>query len=92
MSFVPLRLVGGVSLLKKRGIQRRVQATAAALILSASLDIAAQTPTLGPYDAIGVDYPDRWFTEQAIGHFEVQYNGGSGHPLAYRRSMRQAMA
>ena len=81
MSFVPLRLAAGVSPLKNRVVQRRVQATAAALILSASLDVEAQTPILGPYDAIGVDYPDRWFTEQAIARFEVQYNGGQWTPV-----------
>ena len=90
MSFIPMRLAAGVSRLTNRGVQRTVQATAAVLVLSASLDVAAQTPTLGPYDAIGVDYPDAWLTEQAIARFEVQYNGGQwtsvGIPPVYAAS------
>jgi hypothetical protein len=76
MSFVPLRLAGSPSLLKNRRVQRRVQAAAAALFLSASFDVAAQAPILGPSDAFGVDYPDERFTEDAIDRFEVQYDDG----------------
>ena len=90
MSVVPLRVAAAVSLLKTRLVQMRVPAAAAVLILSASLNVEAQAPILGPYDVIGVDYPDTWFTEQAIAHFEVQYNGGQwtsvGIPPVYAAS------
>jgi hypothetical protein len=69
MFFVPLRTAG--SLLRNRILHRGMQA--AALILSASLDVAAQAP-LGPSDVIGVDYPEVWFVEDAIDRFEVQYD------------------
>ena len=75
MSFVPFRLAGGISLLKNRPVQRKVQAAAAALFLSASFDVAAQAPILGLSDAFGVDYPEASFIEQAINRFEVQYDG-----------------
>ncbi len=70
MSFVPLRMAG--SLLRNRILHRGMQA--AALILSASLDVAAQAPLIGPSDAIGVDYPEAWFVKDAIDRFEVQYD------------------
>ena len=69
MSFVPLRMAG--SLLRTRILHRGMQT--AALILSASLDVAAQVP-IGPSDAIGWDYPEAWFVEDAIDRFEVQYD------------------
>ena len=90
MSVVPLRVAAAVSLLKNRLVQMPVPAAAAALILSASLNVEAQAPILGPYHVIGVDYPDRWFTEQAMARFEVQYNGGQwtsvGIPAVYAAS------
>ena len=70
MSFVPLRMAG--SLLRNRILHRGMQA--AALILSASLDVAAQAPLIGPSDAIGMDYPEAWFVKDAIDRFEVQYD------------------
>ena len=70
MSFVPLRMAG--SLLRNRILHRGMQA--AALILSASLDVAAQGPLIGPWDAIAVDYPEASFAEYAIDRFEVQYD------------------
>ena len=70
MSFVPLRMAG--SLLRNRILHRGMQA--AALILSASLDVAAQGPLIGAWDAIGVDYPEASFAEYAIDRFEVQYD------------------
>ena len=76
MSVVPLRVAAAVSLPKNRVVQMRVQAAAAALILSASLNVEAQAPILGPSDAIGVDYPDAWFAEDAIDRLEVQYDDG----------------
>lgn len=76
MSFVPLRLAVGISLLKNRRVQRRVQAAATALFLAASFDVQAQAPILGPSDAFGVDYPDERFTQDAIDRFEVQYDDG----------------
>ena len=69
MSFVPLRVSG--SLLKNRSFHWGLQA--AVLLLSASLNAEAQ-PTMGPSDAIGVDYPEAWFNEYAIDRFEVQYD------------------
>jgi Ricin-type beta-trefoil lectin domain len=76
MSIVPLRVAAAVSLLKNRVVQMRVQAAAAALIVSASLNVEAQAPILGPSDAIGVDYANAWFAEYAIDRFEVQYDDG----------------
>ena len=90
MSVVPLRVAAAVSLLKNWLVQMRAPAAAAALILSASLNVEAQAPILGPYDVIGVDYPYRSFTGQAIARFEVQYNGGQwtsvGIPPVYAAS------
>jgi hypothetical protein len=70
MSFVPLRMAG--SLFKNRILHRGMQA--AALILSASLEVAAQAPVIGPSDAFGVDYLEAWFVGAAIERFEVQYD------------------
>ena len=77
MSFVPLRMAG--SLLRNLILHRGMQA--AALILSASLDVAAQAPLIGPSDAIGLDYPEAWFVEYAIDRFEVQYDADDWRSL-----------
>jgi hypothetical protein len=54
---------------------------AAALILSASLDVTAQAPLIGPSDVIGVDYPEAWFVKDAIDRFEVQYDADDWRSL-----------
>ena len=69
MSFVPLRVAR--SLQKSRVFPWGLQA--AVLILSTSLNVAAQ-PTIGPSDAFGVDYPEAWFNHYGIDRFEVQYD------------------
>jgi hypothetical protein len=44
------------------------------LILCAAVDVQAQA-IVGPSDAIGIDYPEGWFSEYIIDRFEVQYDG-----------------
>jgi hypothetical protein len=51
-----------------------VQLVAVALVLSASLNVEAQTPVVGPTDVIAVDYPEAWFTDYSVQRFEVQYD------------------
>ena len=92
MSFIPLRLAAGVSLLKNRGIQRRVQATVAALILSRVSTLKRKHPSSDRTMPLAWTTPIRGLPNRPSLTLRCSITGGSGHPLAYRWSMRQAMA